>query len=491
MHRRLSFVTCLLQILRHLSHNLSSFKAARVQLVNQSPLQSETLWVYTADAPLKSQRSSFKKEITKVCTMKYSDFGQQFKSGSGIVGLMDDLGTALNDNPELIFMGGGNPGRIPAAEAFFQQELQTAAQDPEWLHGCFGVYQSPQGDRQFREAIAQVLQTNQGWPITADNIAVANGSQSAFFLLFNMLAGPTNASNSQSKGHKHILLPLIPEYIGYTDTGISSNLFRAKQPKIHHIDGHRYKYQVDFDQLDITDQTAAICVSRPTNPTGNMITDQELERLDALAKDAGIPLIIDGAYGLPFPNLVFGEGLPFWNDNTILALSLSKLGLPGVRTGILIGNQHIIASFTHANTVASLACGNIGPYLTRRSMASGELLQLCNTQIKPFYEQKVQEAMESIDQHLAGLPYKIHQPEGAIFLWLWFQGLPITCDELYQRLKAKGVLIVPGHHFFPGLDNDWPHQHECIRLSYAQPKEKIEEGIQILAAELRQVYAQS
>ena len=55
--------------------------------------------------------------------MHYSDFGDRFKAGSGIVGLMDDLGTALNENPELIFMGGGNPGRIPAVEQFFQQEL--------------------------------------------------------------------------------------------------------------------------------------------------------------------------------------------------------------------------------------------------------------------------------------------------------------------------------------------------------------------------------
>ena len=61
-----------------------------------------------------------------------------------------------------------------------------------------------------------------------------------------------------------------------------------------------------------------------------------------------------------------------------------------------------------------------------------------------------------------GLPMALARPkpEGAIFLWLWFKDLPITTEQLYQRLKARGVLMVPGHNFFPGLDKPWPHtQH--------------------------------
>lgn len=48
-----------------------------------------------------------------------------------------------------------------------------------------------------------------------------------------------------------------------------------------------------------------ICVSRPTNPTGNVITDEELLKLDALANQHGIPLVIDNAYGVPFPGIIF------------------------------------------------------------------------------------------------------------------------------------------------------------------------------------------
>ena len=89
---------------------------------------------------------------------------------------------------------------------------------------------------------------------------------------------------------------------------------------------------------------------------------------------------------------------------------------------------------------------------------------------------------------LAGLPFRIHKPEGAIFLWLWFEGLPISSRILYERLKQRGVLIVPGENFFIGLDHDWPHQRECIRVSYAQDPETVRQGVTIIAEEVRRAY---
>ncbi len=48
--------------------------------------------------------------------VKLSAFGEKFAGDSGIVELMDDLGSALNENPDMIFMGGGNPGRLQEVE---------------------------------------------------------------------------------------------------------------------------------------------------------------------------------------------------------------------------------------------------------------------------------------------------------------------------------------------------------------------------------------
>jgi len=89
---------------------------------------------------------------------------------------------------------------------------------------------------------------------------------------------------------------------------------------------------------------------------------------------------------------------------------------------------------------------------------------------------------------LDGTDFHIHKPEGAFFLWLWLRDLPITDAELYQRLKKRGVLVVPGHYFFPGLEEKWRHRHECIRINYAQDKETVSKGLEIIAYEVKQAY---
>ena len=89
------------------------------------------------------------------------------------------------------------------------------------------------------------------------------------------------------------------------------------------------------------------------------------------------------------------------------------------------------------------------------------------------------------------LPYRVHRSEGALFLWLWFEGLPITVRELYERLKARDVLIVPGHYFFFGLEEeDWPHWHECIRVTFTMEEHVVREGFQIIAEEVAKAYAE-
>ena len=399
---------------------------------------------------------------------------------------MDDLGSALNENPDMIFMGGGNPGRIPEAETLFKQRLESVLADPQQLHSLMGIYQSPQGDREFRRQVADVLRKEFGWQLTDRNIAVSNGSQSAFFILYNMLAGamPDGSNNS-------IHLPLAPEYIGYTDIGLGDNFFTATKPEIELLDNHLFKYHVDFSKLRVTRHTSALCVSRPTNPTGNVLTDEEVAHLDEIAQQAGIPLIIDGAYGLPFPGILFNDASPHWNSNTVLVLSLSKLGLPGVRTGIIVANEELIEAYSNANTVVNLACGNLGPTIARELFSSGEILSLSRNTIRPFYKRRALEAVELFRAELKGLPYHIHRPEGAIFLWLWFEGLPISSQELYERLKGRGVLVVPGHNFFPGMGSEWRHQQECIRVSYAQDGKTVAQGIKIIAEEVAIAYKQA
>ncbi|GHD53112.1 valine-pyruvate aminotransferase apoenzyme [Marinobacter persicus] len=420
--------------------------------------------------------------------MKLSAFGRKFTADAGITSLMDDLGNAMASGEDMIMMGGGNPGHIPEIQQRVQEVLANITKSDEDMRRLVGVYDPPQGEKQFIASLAALLNREYGWDLKPENIALTNGSQAAFFMLFNMFGG------DYGDGHrKHILLPLAPEYIGYADAGIEPELFRAVRPDISFTDGHEFKYRVDFDAVEVTGETGAICVSRPTNPTGNVVTDEELGRLEELARQQNIPLIVDGAYGTPFPSLLFTEAHPTWNEQIILCLSLSKLGLPAARTGIVIAEESIIKALSGINAIMNLATGSFGAMLAEPLVRSGEILSLSRDVVCPFYKAKMEKAVAVFHEAMGEdtCRWYIHKPEGAMFLWLWFPDLPISSLELYQRLKARNVLVVSGHYFFPGLpEDDWRHRHECLRVTYSQDDERVAEGLRIIADEVKAVWAE-
>ncbi|RZP65440.1 valine--pyruvate transaminase [Vibrio vulnificus] len=415
--------------------------------------------------------------------MQFSKFGEKFNQYSGITQLMDDLNDGLR-TPGAIMLGGGNPAAIPAMLEYFHQASENMLSNGELL-AALANYDGPQGKDVFVKALARLLKETYGWNISEKNISLTNGSQSGFFYLFNLFAG-----QQPDGSHKKILLPLAPEYIGYADAGIDEDIFVSYRPEIELLDNGLFKYHVDFEQLKVDESVAAICASRPTNPTGNVLTDEEIRKLDQLARDNQIPLIIDNAYGLPFPNIIFEDVEPFWNENTILCMSLSKLGLPGVRCGIVIANEAVTQALTNMNGIISLAPGSVGPALGHYMIEKKDLLHLSSEVIKPFYQQKSQRAVELLQAAIPDDRFRIHKPEGAIFLWLWFDALPITTMELYQRLKARGVLIVPGEYFFIGQEDNWEHAHQCLRMNYVQDDELMQKGIAIIAEEVNRAYSE-
>ncbi len=411
--------------------------------------------------------------------MKLSQFGQQLTSDSGIFDLMADLGQALNVNPNLLFLGGGNPAKIDGFEQLISTYLHQIADDPKALNQLVGIYQSPQGSEVLLDLLVDYFNEEYNWPVERDNIAITNGSQSAFFILINMLAGSHGAS------HKHFLFPLVPEYLGYSDQALGEGYFKGCKPKIELIGDDLFKYKIDFSALDIQSDTAALCISRPTNPTGNMVSDSELNQLSELARAHEIPLIIDCAYGAPFPNICYQPNKHPWDDNHINVFSLSKLGLPAVRTGIVVADKPVIERLVKINTIMSLANGNLGPALLTKLLQNNQLNAVCEDVILPFYQQKRDWVIAQIRQSFTGIQYRIHQPEGAFFVWLWFENLSIGSTELYQILKQKGVLVMDGEPFFFALPEDWPHKNQCLRLSYCQNENVLTQAVEIIAEVVR------
>ena len=414
--------------------------------------------------------------------MPYSIFGNKFTQHSGITELMDDLNEGVQGGDDVLMLGGGNPAAIPEIQARLTELMQTLLDEGK-LTQTLSNYDGPQGKNDFIEALAELFNDLYDWDLSSENIIITNGSQNAFFYLFNLLGG-----NFNGEVNKKILFPLAPEYIGYADASVSEDAFVAVRPKITELENGFFKYNVDFDALKINENIGAICVSRPTNPTGNVLTDQEIQQLDQLARENNIPLIIDNAYGTPFPNMIFAEATPFWNANTILCLSLSKFGLPGARCGIVIANPTIIKALANLSGIMALSPGSIGPEIALPLVKSKEIIKLSDEVIKPFYQEKSEKAIALLQSQIKTPNFRIHKSEGALFLWLWFKDLPITSNELYKILKGKNVILVSGHYFFPGLEQGWQHTQECIRLNYAQDDDVVERGVAILADTINALY---
>jgi len=315
---------------------------------------------------------------------------------------------------------------------------------------------------------------------------LTTGSQTSFFYLFNLFCG-----EMPDGSFKRMLLPLAPEYVGYADAGIKEGLFLSWKPEMEMLDGPLFKYHVKTPKGGIPSDVGAICASRPTNPTGNVLTDEEVARLSMMASKAGIPFILDNAYGLPFPGIVFTEARPFWAPHMILCMSLSKLGIPGARTGMVVAAPEVAKAVASLNAILSLAPNGFGAALARDLVESGRVIELSKRVIGPHYKSKAVAAVERLAKGLEGLPCRIHKPEGAFFLWLWLKDFPLSSTAFYERLKSKGVVVVPGCNFFPGLEGEWRHKDECVRISYSQNDRTVAAGLDIIAAEARKAYSEA
>jgi valine--pyruvate aminotransferase len=321
--------------------------------------------------------------------------------------------------------------------------------------------------------------------LTSRQVLITPGSQSLYFLAANAFGG------RNTDGHlKRIVLPLSPDYTGYGGVSLDSEALLAYKPTLD-IDeaDHRFKYRPDFSQLQIDETTGCVIFSRPCNPTGNVLTNQEVEKIAALAQPFDVPVFIDSAYGPPFPSLNFTEMKPYIGGNVLHCMSLSKAGLPGERIGIAIGDERIIQVLEAFQTNICIHSGRYGQAIAAQAIRSGALAQISESIIRPFYQKKFAILEASLSEFMPqDLPWFLHRGEGAIFGWVWFRDLPMKDWELYQQLKEAGVIAVPGSTFFPGLREDWSHKHQCLRLSLTATDDEIVQGMKRLAEVVERVY---
>lgn len=418
-----------------------------------------------------------------------TQIGDQMSNLTGVRAIMKDIIETLQatKGQEFINLSAGNPLILPEVEQLWRDctaELLASSDYGEVV--C--RYGSSQGYEPLISALVKDFNRRYGLNLSDRNILITPGSQTLYFYAANAFGGYTSSGKL-----RQIVLPLSPDYTGYGGVSLVPEALVAYKPALD-VDAaaHRFKYRPNFSNLAITENTGCVIFSRPCNPTGNVLTDEEVKKIAALAAPYDVPVLIDSAYAPPFPALNFTDMTLMFGDNILHCMSLSKAGLPGERIGIAIGNEQLIQVLESFQTNMSLHSSRYGQAIAALAINSGALADIATQVIRPFYQSKFTVLETTLDQAMPkDLPWFLHRGEGAIFAWLWLQDLPISDWDFYQQLKQVGVIVVPGNSFFPGLQSDWPHKQQCLRISLTASDEEIKIGMQRLAKVAEQVYEQS
>ena len=416
--------------------------------------------------------------------------GAQMYNLTGVRAIMKDIIETLQaaEGQEYINLSAGNPLILPEVEQLWRDCTAELLANSSEFGEVVCRYGSSQGYGPLISAIATDFNRRYNLNLSERNILITPGSQTLYFYAANAFGGYIPNGNL-----KQIVLPLSPDYTGYGGVSLAPEALVAYKPTLD-IDAaaHKFKYRPDFSQLTIAENTGCVIFSRPCNPTGNVLTDEEVQKIASLAAPFNVPVLIDSAYGPPFPALNFTEMTPVFGENILHCMSLSKAGLPGERIGVAIGDVKWIQVLESFQTNLCIHPSRYGQAIAARAINSGALAEISLQVIRPFYQNKFDVVENTLNQAMPkDLPWFLHRGEGAIFAWLWLKDLPVTDKEFYQQLKQVGVIVVPGSSFFPGLQENWPHKQQCLRISLTASDEEIAIGMQRLAKVAEQVYQQS
>lgn len=419
--------------------------------------------------------------------MQLSSFGKQLTSLSGIGQLMEDLDAALGGERrgDVYFLGGGNPALIPEVSTVFREALQELTSEARSLEQALSVYDAAAGNERFRKTLAEYLSSYFGTNITHKNIALTSGSQNTFFILFNIFAGQMPDGSLRK-----IFFPMLPDYIGFNDVALQPGATSGCLGQKKETQGMRFVYELDFDCLERAQDMGIMALSQPGNPTGGLLPLEQLTKLSDFAKKRSLPLLLDFAYGQPFPGITFiPQEVPRWEEHLIYSFSLSKLGLPGLRTGIVLASEEVVTLIERVNARMQLAVNGMGAYLGNYLIASEKLKHLSGELLLPWYSRLRAAALSALEENLGNLPgIKMHESHGGFFLWLELEGVGLSAQQLYNELKGENVIVVPGMHYFPeDMRSEATEGKACLRLSFAQGGESIAGGIQRLGTTLKKL----
>ncbi len=308
-------------------------------------------------------------------------------------------------------------------------------------------YSEARGTEALRSALAATYENT-----TADNILITTGAIEANYLLFNVLLSPGDEIITIDPAYQQV--QSVPKAIGAD----------VKYWRIRAHDGFRFDLE-DFER-QLTPQTKMVSINTPHNPTGAILTDEELQHVYEVAASMGVTVMSDEAYrwldipgGDPMPSPMRNRG-----DLGISVGTVSKpFGIPGLRIGWIVAPEPIIQQCWAMRDYISLSPGKLNDQLALIAVEHRDAIRARTHRI-------VAANMETADRWFAenaDLASWVRPRAGLLALMRYH--LDIPSNELADLLAEKySVMLAPGSAF--GFE-----QH--LRIGVGQNPQIFAEGL--------------
>jgi aspartate/methionine/tyrosine aminotransferase len=310
-------------------------------------------------------------------------------------------------------------------------------------------YSQSNGTPELRSAIAAM------YPGAAEeNVIATVGTAEANFLLAWMLTEPGDE-----------VIMMLPNYMQLWGL---VRAFGAEVKPLPLIEELEWAPDLDALERAVSPRTKLIAVCNPNNPTGAILTEQEMERLVAAAQRVGAWLLADEVYrGAELQRNITPS---FWGmyEKVIITSGLSKAyGLPGLRIGWIASTPGLVAEAWSYHDYTTIGPGPASDWLARVALKPENRARLLA---------RTRKILESnypiIEEWAHANEFSFVSPQAGAIAYLRYH-LDIGSLEFAEKLrKEKSVLIVPGEQFLMG---------KYLRIGFGSNAEYLRVGLELIS----------
>ncbi|GJD19656.1 aminotransferase, class I and II [Rivularia sp. IAM M-261] len=331
-------------------------------------------------------------------------------------------------------------------------ELKRAA--CEAIEEDVNQYAITWGDKPFRQAIAEKVRWYLGLDIDPErHITVTCGSTEAMAAVMLATVNPGDE-----------VIVFEPYYENYGPDAVLAGA------KVRYVSLHPPEWTFDEQELrnSFNENTKAIIINTPHNPTGKVFTREELTLIAQLCQKWDVLAFTDEIY----EHILYDEAqhiamatLPGMSERTVTINGLSKTySVTGWRVGYILANPELTAAIRKVHDF--LTVGAPAP-LQRAGVTAMNFPVSYYEDLAKLYIEKRNTILDILDQ--AGIPYFI--PKGAYYVFADISSFGYLSDVEFTKylIKDIGVAVVPGSSFFANKEAG----NKFIRFCFSKKPETL------------------